>query len=369
MKKLVIAIAAALTAASIQPALADDIYHVDLSDAFVAEVENIFHYNSDGTPFDLDLVSDLNPNIHLYQEAVVHVTFIHEKAWYKNQFGYFTYEDADGNGSIEADEILTEEILFSNVSENDGTVETGDSADTPLFPAGTNLGFFIIADGFQKPKGTYYSLPELNADGINRFPMVATSDGTNVAIGIEDKPWNNSDKDFNDVIFTFTTSPEDAIIEIIEDSDIPVNEEPEVPSEEPCDDEGETEEPTDNPETPTDDGEEETPTDDQDDEEEQTPPEDDGEEEAPADDQDGEEEVPAEEGEDDAVESDVTEIVDAMHPGDKGPSFQTTPVGPPLLFEGAGCQINPAATGNGMGALLALFGALPALNLFRSRRK
>jgi len=67
----------------------------------------------------------------------------------------------------------------------------------------------------------------LNPDGYRHLAMVGLSDYENIALGIEDLPYETGDRDFNDVLFTFTTDPKEAIIEIIEDNNIP------VPSEDP----------------------------------------------------------------------------------------------------------------------------------------
>jgi len=240
MKKRIALAWASLCLLSISTAAsASDIYHVDLPADFVSEIETIFNVNQDGTAFNLDLVSGENPNLHLFQEAAIHVTFIHEAAGYKNQFGYFTYQDVNDDGLISDEEILDEVLIFPNVSEEGDVLNTGDTVNIGPFPAGTNIGFFIVANGYVDPKGVYYSLSELNEDGAQHFPMIATSDGGNIAIGIEDLPWESSDKDCNDVIFTFTTTPEDAIVEVIEENQIPVNETPEeeAPEEQPSEQE------------------------------------------------------------------------------------------------------------------------------------
>lgn len=225
----ILSAAALATGLLFQQTEARALTQVDLAPAFVSEVEDIFNVDHDGTAFNLDLVADEDPNLRLFQEAEIYVTFIHERAGYKNQFGYFTFDDADGDGLIAPDEILDQQLIFENVSEDDGTLTEGDTAKIGPFPAGTQVGFFVVANGYVHPKSTFYTLNELNSDNSPHMAMVATSDGGNVAIGIEDKPWGPSDLDFNDVIFTFTTTPGSALDEIIEDSNIPVNE---VPAEE-----------------------------------------------------------------------------------------------------------------------------------------
>ncbi|MCC6274012.1 MAG: DUF4114 domain-containing protein [Deltaproteobacteria bacterium] len=234
-KRSILSMAALAWGLFFQQTEAQALTQVDLDPAFVAEVEGIFNVDHDGTAFNLDLVADEDPNLRLFQEAEIYVTFIHERAGYKNQFGYFTFDDADGDGLIAPEEILDQQLIFENVSEDDGTLTEGNTVKIGPFPAGTQVGFYVVANGYVHPKGTFYTLNELNSDNSPHMAMVATSDGGNVAIGIEDKPWASSDLDFNDVIFTFTTTPESALDEIIEDSNIPVNE---VPADVPSDEEG-----------------------------------------------------------------------------------------------------------------------------------
>lgn len=225
MKKILVALSAMLLGLGLQQGLARAYENVDLDPSFVSEIEDIFHVNADSTPFDLGLVSGEDPNLHLFQEAEIYLTFIHEKADYKNQFGYFTFADDNEDGMISEDEVLSEELIFENVSEEGGVMLPGDTVKIGPFAPDTDVGFFVVANGYDQEKGTFYTVPELNPDGAHHMVMVGTSDGGNVAIGIEDINWNDPgcDKDFNDVIFTFTMTPEDALDEAIEDSNIPVN--------------------------------------------------------------------------------------------------------------------------------------------------
>ncbi|HKY62894.1 MAG TPA: DUF4114 domain-containing protein [bacterium] len=224
MKKFLTCLSAAVLVLSLQQGAGQAYENIDLDPAFVSEIEEIFHVNADKTPFDLGLVSGEDPNLHLFQEAEIYITFIHEKAMFKNQFGYFTFDDCNEDGLIQPEEVLSEELIFENVSEEGGVMVPGDTVKIGPFPAGTDLGFFVVADGYDDPIHTYYTVPELNPDGVHHMVMVGTSDGGNVAIGIEDWFWHDEDcdKDFNDVIFTFTMTPETALEEVIEDSDIPV---------------------------------------------------------------------------------------------------------------------------------------------------
>lgn len=210
------------------PTQAGEIFSVELSDDFVLEVLDLFPEKQEIDP---EWISyDVNPNIYLYQEASVIVTFIDEGAGYQNTFGYFLFEDADENGLISEDEIYEEGVIFENSSKfgSGGDLVLGDSVKVGPFPAHTHIGFYLVADGYtDEPKETYYTVDELNPDGDRHLAMVGLSDYENIALGIEDLPLATGDRDFNDVLFTFTTDPKEAILEIIEDNNIP------VPSEDP----------------------------------------------------------------------------------------------------------------------------------------
>ncbi len=165
----------------------------------------------------------VDPNVHLFQEAEILVTFLHEGAALRNSFGYFLYEDLNEDGAIAAEEIQKREILFEDIfqSEPDGKIKAGDTVSLGKFPRGTNLGFFLIAHGAVQAQETYYTIDALNPDGRRHLAMLVAPDGENIALGIEDLPWASSDRDFNDILFSFTTEPKSALKEVIEAGNIP----------------------------------------------------------------------------------------------------------------------------------------------------
>jgi hypothetical protein len=160
--------------------------------------------------------STVDPNLRLLEKAEVSLTFIDEGAGYKNSFGYFLFDD-DNN-------ILDTQTIFANASKEIdkigggaadnkkfGGLEAGDTVDLGVFDAGTNIGFWLQADGFNRPQGyTYYTLDHLNPDGLRHVAMIADVVNERVIFGVEDL-YNLGDQDFNDIVFTFTASPFSAI--------------------------------------------------------------------------------------------------------------------------------------------------------------
>ncbi|MHC4828735.1 MAG: LruC domain-containing protein [Planctomycetota bacterium] len=171
--------------------------------------------------------STVDPNLHIPATARIKVTFIDEGAGYRNAFGYFTYAD-DGT-------ILSEQAIFANASEygGGGTLVPGDTADLGIFPEGTNLGFYIVSNGFSRgeevpsdasPENVFYSLDAKNTDGFRHIALIGTQtlvDGAQPLImGFEDLP-GLGDKDYNDAVFLVSISPEEVRDEILATSNIP----------------------------------------------------------------------------------------------------------------------------------------------------
>ncbi|MBI2337043.1 MAG: DUF4114 domain-containing protein [Deltaproteobacteria bacterium] len=179
-------------------AFAIDYFHIDLEEAYLQDVDDQF---SDGVPVPASFIDpSKNPNIDLATDSEVVVTFVDETAGYHNSFGYFTYDDTNGDTIITPDEIITQEIIFSDV--DFGVLATGDSANIGSFPGGTHIGFFIHPDG--NPDITYYSVASLNSDGIRRVAQTVGGSNDQIIVGFEDLPWDSpADADYDDVIFTY----------------------------------------------------------------------------------------------------------------------------------------------------------------------
>ena len=207
------------------------ITHHAMPAAELQSILDLFPERQEVTPSLLDF--NVDPNIHLFQDANIIITFLHEGAALRNSFGYFLYRDENRDGDIEPAEISDRQVIFDDVSDaaSGGSLLTGDSVNLGKFAKGTNLGFFLSAkQGDQS--WTFYTLDGLNHDGRRHLAMVVAPDGESVALGIEDLPWSQSDRDFNDILFSFTTDPKSALDEVIDAGNIPgASPEPTAP---PC---------------------------------------------------------------------------------------------------------------------------------------
>ena len=178
------------------------IYSIDMDPADLNAIQALLPEQKVNTAF---VNSAVDPNIRLLEKAEVSLTFIDEGAGYRNSFGYFLFDD-DNN-------ILETRTVFNNASEvgGGGSLVPGDTVDLGLFDAGTNIGFWLRADGFKNPNNhTYYTLDHLNPDGLRHVAMIADVVNERVVLGVEDL-FNLGDQDFNDIVFTFTASPFRAI--------------------------------------------------------------------------------------------------------------------------------------------------------------
>ncbi len=78
----------------------------------------------------------------------------------------------------------------------------GDFVDLGRFDAGTQLDFFLIANGAAGGTTTYSTQSSMNADGINHVVAFAygLKDSPYIILGFEDL-YGGGDRDFNDVLF------------------------------------------------------------------------------------------------------------------------------------------------------------------------
>ncbi len=159
-----LALAAGLLLAVHTPAAADvvqgDLYHQDLPDGLLDRVDAAFPGNGRLDQMDPGMLTT-DANLHLTEPAVVSMTFLDEKAGFRNAVGYVTFDDAGT--------VLTEVTVFEDYSEADGAggfLVPGDTIDIGPFEAGTNVGFFLVPNGdpFRDPHTT---LNALNPGGEN----------------------------------------------------------------------------------------------------------------------------------------------------------------------------------------------------------
>lgn len=197
---------------------------------------------------------DADGTVKTVESAQVFLTFLHERAHYRNVIGYYYYKTDEAPASPDA---VDKYIIVPNASFkgdhpyadywNRWNVEY--YANAPLsayaengaknlrtqllfkdpvtgemkkeFPAGYTIGYFIISDGFWVKDGYgrdlghvnvncpfMYSNNEWNDNQTKRFiSLTVKNDGT-VVYGIED---GDSDRSYDDVMFTIDADPNFAI--------------------------------------------------------------------------------------------------------------------------------------------------------------
>jgi hypothetical protein len=158
--------------------------------------------------------SGLPGTLTLTEDGPVYITFIHNGAGWHNSFGYYAYKEDEVPGSSEE---LDKSIIYQYVNKNSNgqTRQQGErvrlGADNKIFPAGTVIGFYIIADGWDKdlnepkehPRHTVYTTPEFNPGDARKHVLFLEADCGNIVLGFEDM-LAGSDEDFNDIIFTIS---------------------------------------------------------------------------------------------------------------------------------------------------------------------
>jgi LruC domain-containing protein len=173
-------------------------------------------------------------NIELIADAEVWITFVHEGAGYKNALGYYTHKNGIPPTSPA---VLTDQtIVFPNVSYNGsgGSLSSGNKVQllyldpatnkfTTIFPAGTTVAWFFIANSFNSTttsvgsgNGKFYSdkrfNPETNVNKKKHSVVLKDTQRQLLLIGFEDiNRENGSDEDFNDGVFYATASPYTAV--------------------------------------------------------------------------------------------------------------------------------------------------------------
>ena len=155
-------------------------------------------------PESISFFSDLHPlgpttletsvraSVKFAQESYMNITFFHEGAGYRNQFGIY---------DVDSDEKT---LLFPDLSFYwPGCMETGDTMTVGPFPAGSHIGFYLTANGFNGGSNTYYTDASKNPDGETHVVTVYDTAYNALLVGIEDL-FNLGDEDYNDALFMAT---------------------------------------------------------------------------------------------------------------------------------------------------------------------
>jgi len=137
----------------------------------------------------------------LTQDANISVVFISENAGYKNTFGWY-------DASTDPTNPANRNIIWDNASHapgtgsgewaGGGTLTPGDTVSIGTFSAGTQLSFFLTANGYNDPNGpTYFADTSLNSDGVSHVIANVASGGIDIAW--EDRTFSGADWDYNDL--------------------------------------------------------------------------------------------------------------------------------------------------------------------------
>ena len=148
--------------------------------------------------------------LFLSEDATVTVYFLGEGAGYKNSFGWY---DASTDPTISQNR----NIIWENASgtgpglQGGGQLAVGDSVSLGELPAGTELGFFITANGYYNPNNpTFYTEIGSNPDGIEHVIAGATGEDGLLALGFEDL-LGGGDRDYNDLMIAIDIGLENVI--------------------------------------------------------------------------------------------------------------------------------------------------------------
>lgn len=169
-------------------------------------------------------------NLVVTELCNVWVTFIHEGAGYRNVFGYYKYKTSNPPATVAA--IDTVFIVFPNVSfsGSGGGLSSGNKMYLGQFPAGTEIGWVLIADGWNGSAVTtnyrqmYYSDQnfnnETNPDKKQHTILLNDINRSKFMLGFEDlnRSTGASDNDFNDAIFFVSADP----VKAIQSANLPV---------------------------------------------------------------------------------------------------------------------------------------------------
>lgn len=176
------------------------------------------------------------PEILIEKEADAFVTFYKEGAGYRNTLGYYTYAGDTGRTSPTSTAELKEhgKILFPNTSakHSGGLMEYGQTLSLGKLSAGTKVIFFIVSNGwtgygirntdwiFSTKSSLNLEYDENSTKNVPDHKHVAllwnnVGAGNILLMGFEDilRTHGGCDHDFNDVLFSFSTNPMEALTE------------------------------------------------------------------------------------------------------------------------------------------------------------
>ena len=173
-------------------------------------------------------VSGVQTNFILDQTSDVWVTFVHEGAGYLNVLGYYKYNKNNPPASAAAIDSI--HVIFPNVSfaGSGGGLNSGNKVHLGTFSPNTEIGWVLIANGFQNGNITngnwiLYSDQQFNPESsqtLKKHTVLLNDIGRGkFLLSFEDLRRDGStDNDFNDAVFYVTANP----IEAVHNTNIPL---------------------------------------------------------------------------------------------------------------------------------------------------
>lgn len=169
------------------------------------------------------IATGVETNIVLQDSANIWITFVAEGAGYRNSLGYYTFDAANPPTTPPTAQNIN--IVFPNVSKlySGGGLLPGDKVHIGSFPAGTGIGWVLIANGWNGNRVGYgnwtlFSSPSFNpeSNALLQYHNVQLIDTETerIVIGFEDirRDYASCDQDFNDAIFFVTADPIESIV-------------------------------------------------------------------------------------------------------------------------------------------------------------
>ncbi|MDD7986130.1 DUF4114 domain-containing protein [Lentisphaera marina] len=149
----------------------------------------------------------LDPNkLNLSYDADLRVYFVGEGAGYHNTLGFNTEAGGIQTGNpqlIFPDASVSSDYLNPDnpVNRNNNTpLAQGDFVELGTFSEGTELDFFLIANGANGGSYVYSTDESVNPDGIQHVVSFAIENSSYLFLGFEDL-YNGGDRDYNDLLF------------------------------------------------------------------------------------------------------------------------------------------------------------------------
>ncbi len=191
--------------------------NVELCENLITDFRIALPENKNALVHSPDYFLNENREVVLTESANVAVSFVSEGAGFKNAFGYYTYNVNNPPKSVR-DIESSMKIIFSNASKvgGGGTLVAGDRVDIGSFEAGTVIGYFVIANGWNgtevtKGLDTFYTIPKFNHQRKQQSIMMYSESCGSLLTAFEDVSIKRGDRDYNDIVVKTTIDPMSAM--------------------------------------------------------------------------------------------------------------------------------------------------------------